>query len=73
MSKSEFLMYVSLLEDLNGKKEYLDYELLKKDLLVEFGIKVTIENIRSFFDELLKEPSVKDDLIDLEIMYNNVC
>ncbi|TXG84982.1 MAG: hypothetical protein E6R13_02435 [Spirochaetes bacterium] len=64
---SELQLYVNLLEDLNGKKKYTNYELLKKDLLIEFSVNVTIEQIR-----LLYEPTVEEEIRDREILLRNV-
>lgn len=64
---SELQLYVNLLEDLNGKKKYTNYELLKKDLLIEFSVNVTIKQIR-----LLYEPTVEEEIRDREILLRNV-
>jgi hypothetical protein len=64
---SELQLYVNLLEDLHSKKKYTDYELLRKDLLIEFGIKVTIEDIRRLY-----EPTVEEEIRDREILLRNV-
>lgn len=64
---SELQLYVNLLEDLNGKKKYTNYELLKKDLLIEFSVSVTIEKLR-----LLYEPTVEEEIRDREILLRNV-
>lgn len=64
---SELQLYVNLLEDLNGKKKYTNYELLRRDLLIEFSVNVTIENIR-----LLFEPTVEEEIRDREILLRNV-
>lgn len=64
---SELQLYVNLLEDLHGKKKYTNYELLKKDLLIEFSVSVTIEEIR-----LLFEPTVEEEIRDREILLRNV-
>lgn len=74
MTQPELIFYINLLEDLNnGKKPYVNYETLRKDLLVEFGVKTTIENIRKLFKETLSEPTIEDEQEDLKIIYNNVC
>lgn len=72
MTRSEFRAYIRILEDLNGKKPYTDYELLKKDLLIEFGIRITLSEIRELLDELLDIPSLEEEVEDLQIMYKNI-
>ena len=63
---SELQAYVFLLEDLN-EKVYTDYEKLRKDLLIEFGVKVTIDEIRKLY-----EPTIEEDILDRTILYNNI-
>ena len=63
---SELQAYVNILEDYHEKK-YSNYELLKKDLLIEFGIKVTIDSIRKLY-----EPTIEEDALDKQILYNNI-
>ncbi len=60
--------YVNILEDLNGKKKYNNYDSLIMDLLVEFGIKID----RQILNELY-EPTLEEDIEDRRIIYNNVC
>lgn len=60
--------YINLLEDLNDKKKYLNYDSLIKDLLVEFGIKIN----RSQLNEIY-EPTLEENEEDLKIIYRNVC
>lgn len=71
MTKSELIYYKKTLEDLNGKREYNDYELLKKDLLVEFGIRITTDNIRSLLNDLLEIETLEEEEEDLRLIYNN--
>lgn len=67
ISLSKLQMYVNILEDLNDKQKYSNYETLCKDLLVNFGIRVKLEEIRELY-----EPTVEELSTDLEILYNNV-
>jgi len=64
---SELQAYVNILEDLHGKKKYTNYELLRKDLLIEFRLKIPIEQIRELF-----EPTVEEEILDREILLKNV-
>ena len=66
---SELKAYVNILEDFHEKK-YKDYELLRKDLLIEFGVRTSINHIRKLYD--MQEPSAEDHAIDMQILYNNV-
>ena len=63
---SDIQGFVNILEDLNGKKKYTNYNTLCKDLLENFGIKIKIEEIRELY-----EPTVEELTKDLEIMYRN--
>ena len=63
---SELQLYVNLLEDLH-EKNYTNYELLKRDLLIEFGVRVTMEEIRELY-----EPTVEEEVLDRQILYNNI-
>lgn len=67
ISLSKLQMYVNILEDLNDKQKYNNYETLCKDLLVNFGIRVKLEEIRELY-----EPTVEELSRDLEILYNYV-
>lgn len=72
MTRSELRAYIKILEDLNGKKPYLDYQLLKEDLLIEFGVRITVDKIRELLNELLDIPLLEDEVEDLQIMYKNI-
>lgn len=72
MTRTELVFYAGILEDLNGKKSYSDYEILRKDLLIEFKIKTTIEELRSAFNEQLEQPTLEEEVEDLKMMYQNV-
>jgi len=63
---SELQYYVNLLEDYHEKK-YTDYELLKKDLLIEFGVRITIQEIHQMY-----EPTIEEDVEDMSILYRNI-
>lgn len=65
-SLSELQLYINLLEDLNEKK-YSDYELLRRDLLIEFGVKVDRQQLNVLF-----EPTIEESERDLKLMWNNV-
>ena len=67
-SLSELQFYVNLLEDFNDKKKYTDYNLLQKDLLIEFGIKTTRSELVELF-----EPTVEEMVKDIQIQLMNVC
>lgn len=65
---SELQFYINILEDLNDKQNYSNYDSLCKDLLVNFGIRIT----KKEYLQLL-EPTAEELAKDLEIMYRNVC
>lgn len=73
MTKSELKFYIGILEDLNGKKAYNNYEKLRNDLLIEFGIKTTIENIKNALYELLEQPTLEEEINDLAMIYSHTC
>ena len=73
MTKSELTFYIRMLEDLNGKKAYSDYGKLKNDLLVEFSIKTTIEDIKNLLNELFEQPTLEEEMEDLKMIYNHTC
>jgi len=73
MTKSELVFYKNILEDLNGKREYENYQKLKDDLLIEFKIRVSIEKIKELLNELLEQPTLEEEVEDLQILYSNVC
>lgn len=58
---------IKLLEDLNGKRQYTNYDSLIKDLLVNFGIKVDRKVINQ-----LNEPTLEEEILDKKLMYRNV-
>ena len=64
---SELQFYVNLLEDMHGKRKYSNYELLEKDLLIEFGVKTSRTQLNQLF-----EPTIEEDEKDLIIQINNV-
>lgn len=64
---SELQFYVNLLEDYNEKK-YSDYELLRRDLLIEFSIKVDRQQLNELF-----EPTITESEEDIKQMWKNVC
>ncbi len=63
---SELQFYVNLLEDYHEKK-YTNYELLRKDLLIEFGVRITIEEIHQLY-----EPTIEEEVEDISILYRNI-
>lgn len=63
----EVCKLITILEDLNDKQVYTNYELLNKDLLETFGIKITREDY-----EKITEPTIEDLALDLEIQMKNV-
>lgn len=63
---SELQFYVNLLEDYHEKK-YINYELLRKDLLVEFGVRITIKEIHQLY-----EPTIEEEVEDISILYRNI-
>ena len=73
MTSSELSHYIKILEDLNDKEVYSNLELLKKDLLIEFGVKVTIDELRRLINEQLAVSTLEDEIEDIEIMYKLVC
>lgn len=50
VSIEEIRPFVKILEDLNDKEKYTNYQTLCKDLLVNFGIRVKIEQIRKIYE-----------------------
>lgn len=72
MTKSELIFYIDILEDLNGKRLYVNYENLKHDLLVEFSIKTTIEFIKKALTARLEQRALDYEVEDLKMMYMNV-
>lgn len=64
---SELQFYVNILEDHHGKKKYTDYELLRKDLLTEFGVKITRQQINELF-----EPNIIEEQLDLKLIYEKI-
>lgn len=58
---------ISILEDLNDKENSASYSSLCKDLLVNFGVRVSVEQIIEYY-----EPTVEELKEDLEIQYRNV-
>lgn len=63
---SELQYYVNLLEDYHERK-YTNYELLRRDLLIEFGVKVSREEIQQMY-----EPTIDEEVEDMSILYRNV-
>lgn len=66
-SLSELQFYVNLLEDINGKKKYNNYDSLKEDLLIEFGIKTTRQELNELY-----EPNLTEAKLDLKLIYGNL-
>jgi len=64
---SELQFYVNLLEDINGKKKYTNYDTLEKDLLIEFGIRTTRQELNELF-----EPTLEEHELDLKLIYNKL-
>jgi len=64
---SELQFYVNLLEDINGKKKYTNYDTLEKDLLIEFGIRTTRQELNELF-----EPTLEEQELDLKLIYNKL-
>lgn len=60
--------YINIIEDLNKTKEKSSYSSLVKDLLVNFGIRITIKELNELY-----EPNEEELRRDLEIQYRNVC
>ena len=58
---------INIIEDLNKTKEKASYSSLVKDLLVSFGIRITIKELSELY-----EPSVDELREDLEIQMRNV-
>jgi len=72
MTKKEILFYIKILEDLNGRREYTDYAKLRMDLLVEFQIKATIDEIKNVLHKQLEQQTLEEEVEDLKMIYNNV-
>ena len=58
---------IDILEDLNGKRKYTNYESLTKDLLEYFGLKIERRVLQQ-----LEEPTLEEEILDKELMYKNV-
>lgn len=65
---SDLQYYMNILEDLNRTMEKKSYSSLVKDLLVNFGIKITVQELNELY-----EPSIDELEKDLEIQMRNVC
>lgn len=63
---SELQYYVNLLEDYHEKK-YTNYELLEKDLLIEFGVRTSRQELNELF-----EPTIEEEIEDISILYRNI-
>lgn len=66
MNSKELSVYVNILRDLNDGNK-LSYNELTKQLLIEFGVKATIEDLMR-----VDEPTFIDEAIDKQIMYKNI-
>ena len=63
---SEIQVYIFTLEN-HKKKIYKNYRELQEDLLKEFDIWVTERDLMKVY-----EPIVEEDVLDLQLMYNNI-
>lgn len=72
MTKSEYIFYKKILEDLN-EEGYANNEKLRMDLLIEFSIRTTVDELKQIQTELLEQPTLENEVEDLEMMYKNVC
>ena len=52
IKNKELNVYINILEDLNGKTKYKNFDNLIKDLLIEFGYKATRQEISNFYEPL---------------------
>jgi len=59
--------YIKILEDLNDKDSSASLSSLSKDLLVNFGLKISVEKLIEFY-----EPTIDELVEDLEIQHRNV-
>jgi hypothetical protein len=59
--------YVNIIEDLN-RKEKCSYNYLIKNLLENFGLRISLSEIRELY-----EPNLEELKRDLEIQIKNVC
>lgn len=63
---SEIQVYIFTLEE-HKKKIYKNYRELQDDLKEEFNILVSERDLMKVY-----EPIVEEDVLDLQIMYNNI-
>lgn len=65
---SELQVYIDILNDIEGKNNKKSYSSLVKDLLVNFGIRISVNELNELY-----EPNLEEIKKDLEIQVNNVC